>query len=1040
MNSTKYKILHIDDEDFFLDYFTMNYRTFFEITSVNNGTDALERFRSEKFDAVITDYEMPVYNGLELMKILREEMPEIPVIFYTSQGNENIAREAFIAGASDYFTKEINKFAHREIFVNSVKSAIKRKKAEQALKYRHDFKEIIISLSRKLINQPVRLMDETINESLEAISKFEDIDQSFIILPKDNSDYYACIYEWSKDGVNSSFLGMDNLQPDEFPWIAEEINENDMLLITSPDSLPSEAEKEKMMLLRQEIKSMLLVAMKYEEKNLGALGLISHHPGKIWTDEFKNLIRIVADIITGAIIRRKHEEELSRQHESLEDIVKERTMMLVDINRKLRQEISGRIEVEHTLRKSEERYRRIFENIQDVYFEAGFDGIIYELSPSIQLISQYKREELISTSIYKRYMNPSDREIILKKLLKYGNLNDQEVIFKNRDGSPIYCSVNTKLEFDRSGKPEKLVGTIRNIAGRKRTEEELKSYKEKLEELVENRTRQLLLTNESLKKEIRENEKTRIALKATEENYRQLFEKLQDIFYRTDMDGKIILMSPSVERIMGYTPEELMGKDMATTGYVNPSERQKFLDLLHKNGEVKNFIAQLKKKDGSKIWVSTNAHFFRDEKGGIAGVEGITRDFSDQQAILAELMRKNNELALLHSTSQFFSSSLDLNQLIHAVTEKIISLLNAEAGSVWLLDNRSEKFQCFQATDLHKEIITGWEMESGQGIVGWVIQNEQSLIVDDAQQDSRFYNDIDNKTGMKTRSIICVPMILKKKVIGALEVVDSTEKKFTENDLVLLELIASSASISIENARLYGELQKELEKREKAEDLLIAKNNELEDFAHRISHDLKNPLILINGFISSIAEYPELFAEFFPRIITLTDKLARVIDNLLKLSKAGKIIDKKEIIDTESLIRETYMLVNNRATPAEIIFHPPVPPINGDPESIREIFSNLILNSLQYRDPEKDKVTMEVKGNNLGDISVIIFKDNGIGLKEEHLEKVFHPGFAYSKNRGTGFGLSIVKKLVKAHDGEVTAKSNGENQGTEFILSFSKQP
>ncbi len=229
-------------------------------------------------------------------------------------------------------------------------------------------------------------------------------------------------------------------------------------------------------------------------------------------------------------MRKKHEEELFKHRESLEDIVKERTMMLIDINRKLKQEIAGRTEVGETLRKSEEKYRRIFNNIQDVYFEAGIDGMIYEVSPSVQLISDFKREELLSTSIYKRYMNPADRDEILKKLIKSGHMYDYEIILKNKDGSPIYCSVNSKLELDKNGKPYKLVGTIRNIAARKRVEDELKRYKEQLLELVEDRTRQLLITNESLKKEILENEKVRQAIKESEMKYKELFERFQDIF------------------------------------------------------------------------------------------------------------------------------------------------------------------------------------------------------------------------------------------------------------------------------------------------------------------------------------------------------------------------------------------------------------------------------------------------------------------------------------------------------------------------------
>ena len=1037
MNNAKYKILHIDDEDFFLDYFTMSYKAFFDITKTNNGTEAIDKFRSENFDAVVTDFEMPDYNGLELMKIFREEAPDIPVIFYTSQGNENIAREAFISGASDYFSKEINKFAHREKFVHSIISAIERKKSEQALKYRHDFEQIIISLSRKFINRPSELTDETINEALETISRHERIDHSFIILPKEDTDDFICTHEWQGEGIRSTCRSYHNLNAAEFPWFTEEIRKNDLVCISGSDSLPDEAIMEKSILITENIQSILLVALKYEERNLGIMGLISHYSDKTWSNDFKSLIRIIADIITGAIIRRRHEDELSKHRESLEDIVKERTVMLIDINRKMKQEIAGRVEVEETLRKSEEKYRRIFNNIQDVYFEVGIDGTVFELSPSVQFISGYKREELITTSIYERYMNPAAREDAIKKLIKSGYIHDYEVIFKNRDGSPIYCSLNSKVEFDKKGKPEKLVGTIRNITRRKRAEEDLKRYKTQLEELVEDRTRQLLLTNESLKKEIIENEKAREALRKSEKKYKKLFERFQDVFFHTDINGIITMVSPSLEKIMGYKPEEILGKEFAKTTYVNPIQQRELIELLKMNGEINNYIIHLKKKDATKIWVSINAMLLKDENDQITGIEGIARDITIQKDTMDKLIKKNDALALIQSSSQLFASSLDLNLLIHTVTEKILTLFNAEAGSVWLLNKETGNFQCFQATELHRDIVIGWKLETGQGIVGWVIKNKKSLLIDDAQQDNRFCPAIDKKTGMKTRSIICVPLVLKKEVIGALELVDTRQNKFTSNDLSLLELIASSASISFENARLYGDLQTELEKRRKAENLLIAKNNELEDFAYRVSHDLKNPLILINGFISSINEYPDLFNEFFPRIITLTDKLAKIIDNLLKLSKAGKVIDKKEHIDTEKLINEAYMFLSHRETPSKIVFTPPIPPINGDPDSVREIFSCLIANSFRFRDTAKDGVLIEVSGEMKENLSIIRFRDNGVGIKEEHLEKIFNPGFAFSINRGTGFGLSIVRKIVKAHDGEVMAKSDGVNKGTEFILTFS---
>ncbi len=297
-----------------------------------------------------------------------------------------------------------------------------------------------------------------------------------------------------------------------------------------------------------------------------------------------------------------------------------------------------------------------------------------------------------------------------------------------------------------------------------------------------------------------------------------------------------------------------MEKAWLKQAYVHPSQRAEFLELLNSKGEISNYIAQLKKKDGTKRWVSTNARFLRDKKGEIIGVEGITRDITDQKKLMDELIKKNNEL---------------------------------------------------------------------------------------------------------------------------------------------------------------------------------------EDFAYRISHDLKNPLILINGFVSSISEYPDLFIEFFPRIMTLTEKLAKVIDNLLKLSRAGRVIERKEMIDTEQLIQETFMLMSDREIPSRIIIESPIPQIKGDPDSIREMFSCLIANSFRFKDPAKAEVLINISGEQMNGQSIVRFRDNGMGIKEEHLEKIFNPGFAHSIQRGTGFGLAIVQKIVRAHDGKVIAKSDGENKGSEFTFTFS---
>lgn len=132
MNSAKNKphVLHVDDEDDFLELFSYAFQSNFEIESVNNGNEAIERVRSNSIDAVVTDYDMPGINGIELLRRIKEVNPDMPVVLQTGQGNEEVAREAFILGAADYFTKDFFSFAHKEKFINSIYKAVEIKKAK----------------------------------------------------------------------------------------------------------------------------------------------------------------------------------------------------------------------------------------------------------------------------------------------------------------------------------------------------------------------------------------------------------------------------------------------------------------------------------------------------------------------------------------------------------------------------------------------------------------------------------------------------------------------------------------------------------------------------------------------------------------------------------------------------------------------------------------------------------------------------------------------------------------------------------------------
>jgi PAS domain S-box-containing protein len=120
------------------------------------------------------------------------------------------------------------------------------------------------------------------------------------------------------------------------------------------------------------------------------------------------------------------------------------------------------------------------------------------------------------------------------------------------------------------------------------------------------------------------------ALRESEERYRRLFESLIDVYYQTDIAGRITMVSPSVTTAAGWEPEEVIGRNLKNF-YVDPRERDQFLEIINKNGLVENFQVRLKKRDGSNLWASVNARLRTDKDGNVCGVEGIARDFTEQK-------------------------------------------------------------------------------------------------------------------------------------------------------------------------------------------------------------------------------------------------------------------------------------------------------------------------------------------------------------------------------------------------------------------------
>lgn len=217
---------------------------------------------------------------------------------------------------------------------------------------------------------------------------------------------------------------------------------------------------------------------------------------------------------------------------------------------------------------------------------------------------------------------------------------------------------------------------------------------------------------------------------------------------------------------------------------------------------------------------------------------------------------------------------------------------------------------------------------------------------------------------------------------------------------------------------------------------LIDKNRELNDFAYMVSHDLKNPIILIKSFLETVKNDPSLLNEYYERITGQSDRLIDFIDQLLNLSRAGKIIEDRIKIDLGILLREVYAIQKVGDVSSSLMINSPLPDIMGDPLKMEQVFSNIIQNSIRYSDKNKEKLIIEVEAEKKDDTISISIKDNGIGVEKQFTEKIFNAGFALKRDKSTGFGLAITRKIIEGHGGTITARSEGKDRGLEFVIEL----
>ena len=372
--------------------------------------------------------------------------------------------------------------------------------------------------------------------------------------------------------------------------------------------------------------------------------------------------------------------------------------------------------------------------------------------------------------------------------------------------------------------------------------------------------------------------------------------------------------------------------------------------------------------------------------------------------------------------------------------EAAAQLTNCEGASV-LLWNEDEQELFFAATSNASK--TSQELVGKSvpldSIAGTIFKQRKLIQVDDIAHDPRHYTQVDETIQFVTRSLLGVPMVSNNKVIGVLEVVNKRRLPWTEDDHQNLQMLASEAAVAIEVGQLLVALQKANTELEEVDKLKS-------DFIAIASHELRTPLGIILGYVSFLqdAEDDDVRAQA-NKAMEGALQLRRIIESMVNLryvkQKESELVKQELTLENvlDDLKRDMLSIANASTHDIEFICHDPDVVVLVDRSRLAMALTNLLTNAISFT-PNNGVIRVEAKLHTEQEARFSV-TDNGIGIEDDKLEKIFEEFFQVEDHMirrvgGLGLGLSICRALIQAHGGRIWAESDGLNQGAKFTIAL----
>jgi two-component system NtrC family sensor kinase len=418
----------------------------------------------------------------------------------------------------------------------------------------------------------------------------------------------------------------------------------------------------------------------------------------------------------------------------------------------------------------------------------------------------------------------------------------------------------------------------------------------------------------------------------------------------------------------------------------------------------------------------------------LARIDAVMRIRRSEQA----LRRRNQELSALVEINRMVTSSLELDEVLEATMQGIREILQVEAGSLVLVDEEIGGVVFRKSFSPEQGWITGRTIQPEEGIVGYVVQSGEPKLVNSVELDPHFSAAVDEEMGFTSRNILCVPLKIRDQVIGAIEVINRLDGTFTQQDLELLQAMAASVAVAVDNANLYSELAdfaKEVE-RSQAQLIQAEKMAAIGRLAASIAHEINNPLQAIHnslhlGLHQGLGdgkrwEYLSMAQAEVQRLIEIVQRML----DFYRPSRGGTVPT-----DVNSVVENVLVLARKRLQHGDIRVHTrlssglPLVPVVSD--QITQVFLNIVINAVEAMLSGGD-LWLETMLSEDGDWVLTYCRDTGPGMSSEQIANLFEP-FYTTKPDGTGLGLAISYGIVERHGGMIEVSSQ-PGQGVTFVV------